>query len=196
MNVKPISDQPASDDQELAKVLAGVDKQVSEMPTPAASDSAQSDDSGNTKGPSGLEFEETAAPAADAAAEAPASDDASKADDQPAPTTEPAPAAAPAPAENAASAAPQVALTGNPELDTIKKDALSELRPLVTKLDLPADEKFDTILLIIRSTDDQSLLGAAHEAAKSIEDETKRAEALLDVIKEIDYFGNQGAPAA
>jgi hypothetical protein len=46
--------------------------------------------------------------------------------------------------------------------------------------------------LIIRSTDDQSLLAEAHEAAKAIEDETKRASALLDVIKEIDYFGNQG----
>lgn len=76
-------------------------------------------------------------------------------------------------------------------LDNLKKDALEELRPLVDKLDLPADEKFDTLLLIIRSTDDQSLLAPAHEAAKAITDDTKRAQALLDVIKEIDYFSQQ-----
>ncbi len=74
------------------------------------------------------------------------------------------------------------------DLEGIKKDALEELRPLVGKLDLPADEKFDTLLLIIRSTDDKSLLSPAYEAAKSIPDETRRAQALLDVIKEIDYF--------
>lgn len=74
------------------------------------------------------------------------------------------------------------------ELDSIKRDAVEELRPLVDKLNLPADEKFDTLLLIIRSTDDKALIGPAHEAAKAITDETKRAQALLDVIKEIDYF--------
>jgi hypothetical protein len=78
-----------------------------------------------------------------------------------------------------------------PELESIKKDALEELRPLVPKLDLPPEDKFNTILLVIRSTDDQSLVGAAHDAAKSIEDESKRAQALLDIIREIDYFANQ-----
>jgi hypothetical protein len=74
-------------------------------------------------------------------------------------------------------------------LDSIKKDAVQELRPLVDKLDLPPEEKFNTLLLIIRSTDDQSLLGAAHDAARQIPDDTKRAQALLDIIKEIDFFG-------
>ncbi|NCU31143.1 hypothetical protein EOL73_03765 [Candidatus Saccharibacteria bacterium] len=73
-------------------------------------------------------------------------------------------------------------------LESIKKDALTELRPLIDKLSLPAEEKFDTLLLIIRSTDDRSLIPAIHEAAKSIEDDSKRAQALLDVIKEIDFF--------
>lgn len=90
----------------------------------------------------------------------------------------------PAPAENATSA-------GSGPLDKLKASALEELRPLVGKLDLPAEEKFDTLLLIIRSTDDQSLLDEAHEAAKNISDDTKRAQALLDVIKEIDYFSSK-----
>jgi hypothetical protein len=78
--------------------------------------------------------------------------------------------------------------TGGGALEAIKRNALEELRPLVDKLNLPPEEKFDTLLLIIRSTDDQSLVEAAHEAAKAIPDEVKRAQALLDVIKEIDYF--------
>ncbi|MNH36831.1 hypothetical protein D3C87_1795550 [compost metagenome] len=77
------------------------------------------------------------------------------------------------------------------DLEEIKKDALSELRPLIDKLDVSPEEKFDTLLLIIRSTDDQSLLAATHEAAKAIPDDSRRAQALLDIIKEIDFFSNK-----
>ncbi|MGH7196974.1 MAG: hypothetical protein ACREGJ_04410 [Candidatus Saccharimonadales bacterium] len=81
--------------------------------------------------------------------------------------------------------------TGNKDLDKLKQSALEELRPLVGKLDLPPEDKFDTLLLIIRSTDDQSLLDEAHQAAKNIGDETRRAQALLDIVKEIDYFATK-----
>lgn len=77
---------------------------------------------------------------------------------------------------------------GDSPLDSIKKDALLELRPLVDKLNIDQEEKFDTYLLLIRSTDDASLIAPAHEAAKAITDETRRAQALLDVIKEIDFL--------
>ncbi|HVI69783.1 MAG TPA: hypothetical protein VM581_05010, partial [Magnetospirillaceae bacterium] len=80
---------------------------------------------------------------------------------------------------------------GNSDLDGIKASALEALRPLVGKLKLPAEERFDTLLLIIRSTDDQNLLSQAHDAAKEITDDTRRAQALLDVIKEIDYFSSK-----
>lgn len=82
-------------------------------------------------------------------------------------------------------------VASSPELESLKKETLSELRPLVGKLDLPAEEKFDTLLLIIRSTDDQGLLGPAHDAAKAITDDARRASALLDIIKEIDYFSTK-----
>jgi len=75
-------------------------------------------------------------------------------------------------------------------LNSVKKDVLNELKPLVDKLDLSAEEKFDTLLLLIRSTDDKSLIKPAHEAAKNIADEARRATALLDIIKEIDFFEN------
>jgi len=149
---QPQTTKPISDDQELAKVLAGV-----------------SQESNN------LDFEETpvARPAtAPVAASVPEQT-----------------AASPAVTNPFAPAVPEV--TPNPEegdLDDIKKDALSELRPLVDKLDLEPDEKFDTYLLMIRSTDDKTLIAPAHEAAKNIPDETKRAQALLDIVKEIDYL--------
>lgn len=80
--------------------------------------------------------------------------------------------------------------TPSDDLEKIKSSALDELRPLVGKLSLSNEEKFDTLLLIIRSTDDQSLLQEAYDAAKGITDESKRAQALLDIIKEVDYFSS------
>lgn len=109
-------------------------------------------------------------------------------------TTAPAPAPyiapTPQPAEPAVSPFPPLT-TGNSELDTIKNDALLELRPLVDKLSVSPEEKFDTYLLLLRSTDDIALIAPAHEAAKAIGDEARRAEALLDIIKEIDFLSKQ-----
>jgi hypothetical protein len=148
MDTSNAQQQPATDDQELAKVLEGADKQLEDV-------------SGDKE--AGLQFEEAPVPP---------------------PIT---PLSAPATANPVKSAAPAA---GSSNLADIKKGALEQLRPLVSKLDLPADEKFDTLLLIIRSTDDQSLVSPAYQAAKDIPDETKRAQALLDVIKEIDYFSS------
>lgn len=80
-------------------------------------------------------------------------------------------------------------------LESIKRDAIIELRPLVDKLDLSPEEKFDTYLLLIRSTDDVTLIAPAHEAARNIVDEAKRAQALLDIIKEIDFLSNPATAA-
>ena len=80
--------------------------------------------------------------------------------------------------------------TDDNSLDPIKNQALEELRPLVDKLNIPAEEKFETYLLLIRSSDDKSLIAPAHQTALLIEDETKRAGALLDIIKEIEYLSS------
>lgn len=87
----------------------------------------------------------------------------------------------------------QVPVTISTDLEGIKKDALRELRPLVEKLDLSAEEKFDIYLLLLRSTDDTTLIAQAHATAQQIEDESKRAQALLDVIKEIDFLSTPAA---
>jgi hypothetical protein len=154
-DTQPQETKPISDDQELAKVLAGVSK-----------------DADN------LQYEETPKIIPD-----------SQPDTDPNPTvirTPPVP-----PVESYVTptmVTPAPADTG--DLEDIKKNALTELRPLVDKLELAPEEKFDTYLLLIRSTDDKTLIGPAHAAARAIPDETRRAQALLDIIKEIDFLSN------
>lgn len=156
------------DDQELANALAGI---TNDSPKPAADV---------------LNFEETPAPSG-ALPSSPFGDDvAVPAGPAPVPApAEPTPVAPPAPLP-----APTTPVDTS-SFDSIKKDALNELRPLVDKLTVPAEEKFDTYLLLLRSTDDSTLIGPAHDAAKAIPDEARRAQALLDVIKEIDYLSQQ-----
>ena len=77
------------------------------------------------------------------------------------------------------------------ELLELKRSALQELSPLVDKLDQTDEEKFKTTMMMIQATDDKSLLPKALESAKAIGDEKVRAQALLDVVNEINYFTHQ-----
>lgn len=166
-----LSELPMSDDQELAKALAGLgndnnapaantsdgdntDESATDdstMPDPIAA----ADDDGNHK----TELEEAEEMVADSVADTP-----------PARST-------------------TTAVSG--DLATVKQQAIEELRPLVDKLAIPAEDKFDTYLLLLRSTDDRDLIAPAHQTALQIEDETRRAQALLDIIKEIDFFSQK-----
>ena len=157
------ANQSISDDQELAKVLAGV-----------------SQDTDNN-----LQFEETnniVAPTVNPATISP--DPVTTDEDNSQSVVEPS--VNPTPTISTDSSHP----TTDPTLDSIKQTALNELRPLVDKLDVSPEEKFDTYLLLLRSTDDKSLIAPAHDAAIAIADEARRAQALLDIIKEIDYLSN------
>lgn len=73
-------------------------------------------------------------------------------------------------------------------LQAIKAEAIEELAPLVSYLDQTAEEKFHTTMMLLQATDDQSLIKVAYEAAHAIEDEKAKAQALLDVVNEINYF--------
>lgn len=168
MDIQPTSQQPISDDQELAKVLAGVNKQAEEAAVAPVAEEAPAD---------------VATPDPMAAVPAP---------EEVAPVAEPMPDPAVAPMP----AMPSMPSMGGGDLESIKKDALTELRPLVDKLNVAPEEKFDTYLLLLRSTDDQALIAPAHEAARNITDEARRAQALLDIIKEIDYLSGPQQPAA
>lgn len=77
------------------------------------------------------------------------------------------------------------------DLLDIKQRALKELTPLVDHLNQSPEEKFRTTMMMIQAADDQSLIARAYDAAKEITDEKTRAQALLDVINEINYFTQQ-----
>lgn len=160
--IEPIeaAQQPMSDDQELAKVLAGINQQ--------ADDTA---DAG---------VGTVVAPPADDTTIAPA--------DEQVPEVAVPPVVEPVVEMPAPEVAPVATPAANDDLTSVKSEAINELRPLVDKLSLPAEEKFDTYLLLLRSTDDRSLIEPAHEIAKQITDEARRAQALLDIIKEIDFL--------
>lgn len=162
MDIQPTSQQSISDDQELAKVLAGVNQQADEA---TASEPAAVPVPEPTDAPADDKKDDKAEPAAE---EAPVVPDLAV-----------PPVAAPA--------------AGDSELESIKKEALGELRPLVDKLDVAPEEKFDTYLLLLRSTDDKALIAPAHDAARAITDEARRAQALLDIIKEIDFLSQAQA---
>ncbi len=76
----------------------------------------------------------------------------------------------------------------NSDLMDIKQKALEHLTPLVDHLDQTPEEKFRTTMMMIQASDDEKLIGSAFESAKEIKDDKERAQALLDVINEINYF--------
>jgi hypothetical protein len=79
----------------------------------------------------------------------------------------------------------------NDDLLSLKQQALAELGPLVDQLEQTPAERFRTTMMMIQSTDNQSLIPRAYEAAQAITDEKVRAQALLDVVNEINYFTQQ-----
>lgn len=81
---------------------------------------------------------------------------------------------------------------GDNSLLDLKQQALQQLSPLVDQLDQTPEEKFRTTMMMIQASDDQSLLKTAYDAAQAITDEKERAQALLDVINEINYFTQHG----
>ncbi len=78
--------------------------------------------------------------------------------------------------------------TNSDDLLTIKQDALKQLSPLVSHLEQNPEEKFRTTMMMIQASDDQSLIEDAYNAAQHISDEKARAQALLDIVNEINYF--------
>jgi hypothetical protein len=74
------------------------------------------------------------------------------------------------------------------DLLVIKQEALNSLSPLVHNLELKSEEKFKTLMMLIQASDNQTLVKEAYEAAQAIPDEKVRAQALLDVVNEINYF--------
>lgn len=105
------------------------------------------------------------------------------------------------PASSPATDAPSSSDTSStdPGLLALKQQALQSLSPLLSQLDQSPEEKFRTTMMMIQASDDQSLIQAAYDAANAIPDEKAKAQALLDVVNEINYFTQnkqQTPPAA
>ncbi|MEO8911895.1 MAG: hypothetical protein ABI303_02835 [Candidatus Saccharimonas sp.] len=74
-------------------------------------------------------------------------------------------------------------------LDQVKKEALQALTPIVDEIkDMDPERKFEICISAIRSTDNKDLAEAALKAALGIEDSTSKAEALVELITEINYL--------
>lgn len=87
--------------------------------------------------------------------------------------------------------APAAVPAGNPDTDRlldIKQQALQQLTPLVGHLEQNPEEKFRTTMMMIQAADNHALIQTAYEAAQQITDEKVRAQALLDIVNEINYF--------
>lgn len=107
-----------------------------------------------------------------AAAAAAAAEEENKTDDSPLPAV---PAAAP----------------GSDNLLEIKQNALRQLTPLVGHLNQTPEEKFRTTMMMIQASDNQALIKDAYDAAQAIGDDKAKAQALLDIVNEINYFTQQ-----
>lgn len=76
----------------------------------------------------------------------------------------------------------------NDDLLEIKRSALQDLSPLLDSLDQEPEEKFQTTMMMIQATDNKDLVAKAYDAAKEIKEDKERAQALLDIVNEINYF--------
>lgn len=104
---------------------------------------------------------------------------------------EPAPDSHVMPSHDTATVVTPTTPAPNGDLENIKTQALQQLSPLVGKLDQNPEDKFRTLMMLIQASDNHDLIKEAYEAANKIEDETVKAQALLSVVNEINYFSQQ-----
>ena len=72
------------------------------------------------------------------------------------------------------------------DINQVKEAALRELAPILDKLDVPAEQKFDIYKDVIDNYHDTSVIEPAYQAASKISDDKERGEALLYIIDSID----------
>ena len=75
---------------------------------------------------------------------------------------------------------------GGNDITSVKEAMLRDLFPIMDKVEMAAEEKFDLYKRMLDDTNDKSLISGAYEVVKGIGDESARAEALLFLIKKAD----------
>lgn len=178
MGTKNINPADLTDDQELANALAGVSKDVEDFSTSGFNpletgdlDNVPLNDTNTNVVESTVEptINETKPALEEVTSQTEALDDALPVTNKPLPEEE----------------------TLDVSLLDIKNEAIEELMPILDHLKTDPEEKFNAYLLLLRSTDNKDLIKPALSMAKQITDEEKRASALLDIIKEIDYLSKE-----
>ena len=76
----------------------------------------------------------------------------------------------------------------NQALLDIKQQALSKLGDLVDNLEHSPEQHFQTLMMIIQETDNISMIDKAYATALQLKDAKERAQALLSIANEINYF--------
>jgi poly-gamma-glutamate capsule biosynthesis protein CapA/YwtB (metallophosphatase superfamily) len=77
----------------------------------------------------------------------------------------------------------------NDHLEDVKRQAMHALTPLLADIkDMDPERKFDICMSAMRYTDNKELANAALEAALDINENSTKAEALVELINEINYL--------
>jgi hypothetical protein len=77
----------------------------------------------------------------------------------------------------------------NDQLEDVKKRAMHALTPLIADIkDMDPERKFDICLSAMRYTDNKELANVALNAALEISEDGTKAEALVELINEINYL--------
>ena len=106
------------------------------------------------------------------------------------PTPENTAPAVPAPARvtpTPAEAAP-IANLDLQNLDSVKANILKDLAPLMDKIHVEPEKKFELYTDMLAENNDASIVGPAYETARQISDEEKRGEALLSLFEKIEQL--------
>lgn len=176
MGTKNINPVDLTDDQELANALAGVSKDVEDFSTSGFNpletgdlDNVPLNNTNTVESAVEPTINETKPALEEVTSQTEALDDALPVTNEPLPEEG----------------------TLDVSLLDIKNEAIEELMPILDHLKTDPEEKFNAYLLLLRSTDNKDLIKPALLMAKQIADEEKRASALLDIIKEIDYLSKE-----
>ncbi|MBR0465558.1 hypothetical protein IJJ02_02080 [Candidatus Saccharibacteria bacterium] len=101
----------------------------------------------------------------------------------------------PAPTAEESSTVEETTVIEQPAVDTapssintteVKKAALRDLAPLISKININKSQKFNIYKDIFEELKDYTVLEPAYQAARELEDETERANALLYLVEAID----------
>ena len=106
------------------------------------------------------------------------------------PTSENTVPAAPVPAGVTPAPAEVAPITNldSQNLDSVKANILKDLAPLMDKIHVDPEKKFELYTDMLAENNDASIVAPAYETARQISDEEKRGEALLSLFEKIEQL--------